>query len=207
MVQLTMKRSIYRWFHDFCSQTSMHGWRFLGDRQAGSGQAIFWAIVITTSLIGLTFLSKDAINNYTTSTIKVEIEDRSAPLTDAFFPSVIICNISPLRKSFIYWLKAGLQQEGEGASTTRLFDLIGLNFFKTSNQATSAEDAALLDRIFSSRFYAKEFGRFLEDRRQERGDNMTTGNHTFSISQNQVFLHGRLQDADPPLPPYTNSTR
>ena len=198
---------MYTWFHDFCSQTSMHGWRFLGDRQFGCGQGIFWTTVITTSLIGLTFLSKDAINEYTASTIKVGIEDRTAPLTNAFFPSVILCNISPLRKSFIYWLKAGLQQEGEGVSTRRLFDLIGLNFFKTSNKVTSADDAALLDRIFSSRFFAKEFDRFLEERRQERGDGMTTSNYTFSISQNQVFLPGGLQEARPPLPPYTNSTR
>ena len=151
---------IQQWLHDFADQTSLHGWRFIGDRQFGIGQALFWTLVILSSMGALSFLSYQAITEYTDSTIKVDIKDRSAPLDEAFFPSVAICNISPLRKSFIYWLADNLELEGEKISVSELFRVIAYNFFKTSHQSISDEDTALLDRIFISSFYQKGFEEF-----------------------------------------------
>ena len=84
-------------FHNFCGETSFHGWRFLGERNKSIGQKVFWAFVIFGFSGLLVWFSELAITDYTSSTIKVGIADRSAPLDDAFFPSVVVCNINPLR--------------------------------------------------------------------------------------------------------------
>ena len=190
---------IQQWLHDFADQTSLHGWRFIGDRQFGIGQALFWTLVILSSMGALSFLSYQAITEYTDSTIKVEIKDRSAPLDEAFFPSVAICNISPLRKSFIYWLADNLELEGEKISVSELFRVIAHNFFKTSHQSISDEDTALLDRIFISSFYQKGFEEFLAEK--DLKEPKPTEMH---ISNSKVFLESYVRED---LPPYDNFTR
>ena len=189
---------IQQWLHNFADQTSMHGWRFIGDRQFGFGQALFWTLVILGSMGALTFLSYQAITEYTDSTIKVEIKDRSAPLDEAFFPSVVMCNISPLRKSFIYWLADNLELEGEKVSVSELFRVIGYNFFKTSNISISVEDTALLNRIFGSSFYQKGFEEFLAEK------DMKEPSTDIHISNSSVFLDSAVRED---LPSYDNITR
>ena len=36
------------------------------------------------------------------SYVEVFTDTRTAALTDVFFPSLVVCNVSPLRKSFMY---------------------------------------------------------------------------------------------------------
>lgn len=200
------KASIQQWLHNFTDQTSMHGWRFIGDRQFGFGQALFWTLVILGSMGALTFFSYQAITEYTDSTIKVDIKDRSAPLDEAFFPSVVMCNISPLRKSFIYWLADNLELEGGKVSVPELFRVIGYNFFKTSNKSISDEDTALLDRIFGSSFYQKGFEEFLAEKDMKEPKPIE-----MHISNSKIFLDSALRNATQrnvdDLPPYDNFSR
>ena len=149
------------------------------------------------TMAALTFFSHQAITEYTDSTIKVDIKDRSAPLDEAFFPSVVMCNISPLRKSFIYWLADNLKLEGGEVSVSKLFQVIGYNFFKTSNESISNEDTALLDRIFTSAFYQEGFEKFLTEKDMEEPVDI-------QLSNSKVFLDSSVRDD---LPPYDNTTR
>ena len=193
------KDRVSDWFRDFSSQTSFHGWRFIGERGGGAFQRTFWSLVIFASLIGVTYLSREAILEFTNSTIKISTEDRSAPLDDAFFPSVVVCNINPLRKSFIYWLQEGLKSEGIDKATWQLFDLIGHIYFKTSNEDITAEDNELLKFIFDSDFYSAGFEEFYAEKLKKE---------TKDISKSKVFLYSDLMEISPdPLPPYQNSTR
>ena len=192
---------LQQWLQDFCSQTSMHGWHFVGDRQFGFGQTLFWILIILGSMGALSFFSHEAITEYTDSTIKVDIKDRSAPLDKAFFPSVVICNISPLRRSFIYWLADNLELEGNKISVSELFRVISYNFFKTSNKKISDEDAALLDRIFKSSFYRESFEEFLSEKYMLTPAEL---DNRLSLSNGYVALDSVVGDD---LPPYTNSTR
>ena len=192
-----MKGAILQWFNDFCSQTSMHGWQFMGNRQFGLCQALFWTLVISASMGALSFLSHQAISEYNDSTIKLDIKDRSAPLDEAFFPSVALCNINPLRKSFIYWLADNLKLDGGEVSVSELFRVIGYNFFKTSNESISDEDAALLDRIFTSGFYREGFEKFLTEKDLKEPLDI-------QLSNSKVFLDSAVRED---LPPYDSDTR
>ena len=111
----------------------------------------------------------------------------------------MICNISPLRKSFIYWLADNLELEGEKISVSELFRVIAYNFFKTSHQSISDEDTALLDRIFISSFYQKGFEEFLAEK--DLKEPKPTEMH---ISNSKVFLESYVRED---LPPYDNFTR
>ena len=199
--QSSTKLIILQWFHNFCRQTSMHGWQFIGDRQFGFRQALFWIFVILGSMGTLSLFSQEAISEYSASTVKVDIKDRSAPLDNAFFPSVMICNVNPLRKSFIYWLAENLKLEGDEVSVGELFRVIGNNFFKTSNKSISDEDTNLLERIFNSRLYQAGFEEFLAEK-----EAMNKALNGTSFSNSKVFLFSAVGDMSLSSP-YSNSTR
>ena len=117
-------------FQEFCSKTSMHGWGFIGAPNTSHMQRLFWLLVIFGSAGGAVYLLQDTVDNFTSYTTKINIEDRSANLKETYFPSVVVCNINPLRKSFIYWIHDNLQQDGwTNVSKTSVFDLIGRQFF------------------------------------------------------------------------------
>ena len=97
-------------FTSFCEQTSMHGWVFIGSRHAPRGQRIFWFSILSTFLVLAGYLMKQNISAYTNSVTTIKTVDRTANLSDAFFPSIVICNINQLRKSFIYWLHDNIHQ-------------------------------------------------------------------------------------------------
>ena len=88
-------------FSEFCAQTSLHGWVFVGDKGQGQGclslKKTFWFLVILGLLIYLVYLLNNTLTNFGEDTIKVDVEDRAGGLEDVYFPSIAICNVNPIR--------------------------------------------------------------------------------------------------------------
>ena len=61
----------------------------------GSTNFSFFLFKIQT-LINLNFLSE-----FQSSTVSYNLESRTIPLDDVFFPSTVICNMNTLRRSFV----------------------------------------------------------------------------------------------------------
>ena len=60
----------------------------------------------------LGFLLTHAIMAFMTSFTIINLKDRTSGLDEIFFPSLTVCNINPLKKSFIYWLQDELNETG-----------------------------------------------------------------------------------------------
>jgi hypothetical protein len=88
----------------------MHGWGFIGTPSTSQAQRLFWLLVIFSSAGAAVYLLQDTVDKFTDYTAKINIEDRSANLKEAYFPSVVVCNINHLRMSFIYWIHHKFQQ-------------------------------------------------------------------------------------------------
>ena len=192
-------------FHDFVSNTSMHGWGFFGASNGSYIQKIFWFFVILTSFIFSGWLIKENTITFMTSFTIINLEDRSRDLDQVHFPSVVICNINPLRKSFIYWLHDNLQASG-GTDVTikQVFDLIGSQYFRNSFDNKTKPDAEqdnLLDFILASDFMEKEFRQFMD----QKMENDT--NFNIAVWYNNIHLYHSLQEAEEALGEYNNETK
>ena len=86
-----------KYFHDFSTETSLHGWVFVGGSDAQPAGRVFWLLVLMCSTGATVWSLYETVSQYNREAIKINTEDRSATLNEAFFPSVIVCNISPLR--------------------------------------------------------------------------------------------------------------
>ena len=86
-------------FSDFCAQTSLHGWVFVGDKGQGcfSLKKAFWFPVILCVVILAVCFLKNTLDNFGEDKIKVDVEDRAAGLEEVYFPSIAICNVNPIR--------------------------------------------------------------------------------------------------------------
>ena len=93
-------------FKEFCDQTSLHGWAYLKMEEKWKVltflKRLLWALVIIGCAIGCGIFVIKRIIEYIDSDVVIMIESRSESLSEIYFPSVVICNINPLRKSFMY---------------------------------------------------------------------------------------------------------
>ena len=147
----------------FCEQTSMHGWVFIGSHHASRGQRIIWFSILSTFLALAGYLMKENISAYTNSVTTIKTVDRTANLSDAFFPSVVICNINQLRKSFIYWLHDNIHQNGslnyKSTTVVDVFSLVKNHYFRDTNEKSENHED-LLEMILESKFFEKKFEQF-----------------------------------------------
>ena len=134
----------------FCEQTSMHGWTFFGSHHASMGQRIFWFSILSTFFVLAGYLMKENISAYTNSVTTIKTVDRTANLSDAFFPSVVVCNINQLRKSFIYWLHDDIRQNElidiQSPSIEDVFSHVKNHYFRVENEV-SAKDEYLSHKV------------------------------------------------------------
>ena len=188
-------------FDDFVSNTSLHGWGFFGAHNTSSAQKIFWAFVLLSSFLLSGLLIKENTMLFINSFTIINLEDRSADLSDAFFPSLVICNINPLRKSFIYWVHDSLQEVGRtDVSIADLFDVFGNQYFSIKGNSSSYEkENELMDFILNSNFFEEKFKVFMDEK--------LNGNYSnVAHRSNKIFGYSRLEDVED-LGEYTSETR
>lgn len=63
-----------------------------------------WAFVILSSFIGVSILGYVNVDEFVRSSVSFNLESPTTPLTQVYFPSIVVCNMNFLRKSFIYSL-------------------------------------------------------------------------------------------------------
>lgn len=59
----------------------------------------FWTVIVVTSLVSGAFFLHNNTSEFLHSTVQTTL-DGSVPLSEVFFPSVLVCNINQIRKSF-----------------------------------------------------------------------------------------------------------
>ena len=114
------KMGLRQCFYDFCKQTALHGWNYLAIDKAGSKSKVskkpnsksgnshvktvfhsaFWTMVIMASVLLSGFFLHDNTVAFFRSTVITTLDTHTVPLSEIFFPSVVVCNINQIRKSF-----------------------------------------------------------------------------------------------------------
>ena len=173
-------------FYDFVTNTSLHGWSFFGSSNSSVAKKLFWFAVLSGSFFAAGYFIRLNILSFVNSYTIIKIEDRTSDLSNIHFPSVAICNINPLRKSFIYWIHENLNTTGRTDSVKNIFDAIGSQYF-SSNVNSNGFGKQLLDDILDSDFFEIEFRKFL-DEKVNKSDFSITG------KKNTIFSYNEQED-------------
>ena len=89
-----------RVFQNFCESTTLHGFSYLYIAKSLAGKVFFSSIILAMSIIGLFFLATNYVH-YSKSTLITTIETTTAPLSEAIFPSITVCNFNQLEASYL----------------------------------------------------------------------------------------------------------
>lgn len=92
-------KSIKETFHEFSSNTSIHGIKYVGDKERRSVEKIFWLFSILFSLslcIYMMYIMYEKLHN---SNIEVALTEKTMLTSEIPFPAVTICPFPKFRKS------------------------------------------------------------------------------------------------------------
>ena len=88
-------------FERFCQKTSLHGWIYIGDKNVSKLQKSFWIFSIFLSILLAIFLIYKQTKDFMNATIVTTLDSIDVPLTEIYFPSVVLCNNNQIRQSYL----------------------------------------------------------------------------------------------------------
>ena len=88
-------------FERFCQKTSLHGWIYIGDKNASQLQKSFWIFSNFLSIFLTIFLIYKQTKDFMNATIVTTLDSIDVPLTEIYFPSVVLCNNNQIRQSYL----------------------------------------------------------------------------------------------------------
>ncbi|XP_059078307.1 uncharacterized protein LOC131876825 [Tigriopus californicus] len=140
---------------EFCRLTSLHGYGYLFRENKPLSHTIGWVIVIIVSLICVSILLYMNIDEFVRSSVSFNLESPTTPLSEVYFPSIVICNMNKLRKSFIFsLLRDPKLSQIPYHDLLRIIDQVFIDGrTNTTNQALSEEEGKIIDSILQSRVY------------------------------------------------------
>ena len=137
---------------DFCERTSLHGWSFLPYRGFKPLQTVFWLATIIASIVGASIIIFDHYIEFQNATVSYQIESPTVPLEQVFFPSISLCNMNKLRKSFIYSLLAD-KQIADLTTFDDLLEFVNGHFIRGSISELTESQKVLKNTILQSKVY------------------------------------------------------
>ena len=145
-------------FQDFCKETSLHGWNYLLSEEKWKVlttlKRVLWSIIILSTAIVCSYFVVSRTIEYIESDVAIMLESRSGNLSEVYFPSIVVCNMNPLRKSFMYEiLDTTSIDKGD---ITPLWNEIIKTYFSGSDQSKCMPTQDKLDQLmFEFRHSAK----------------------------------------------------
>ncbi|KAG5682311.1 hypothetical protein PVAND_011670 [Polypedilum vanderplanki] len=83
--------AVYQYLLDYCQDTTIHGFKYIGATDRPWLERIFWMISFIISTIGCAMLISEMFEKLQTNPITVSLAERPSSIQEIAFPSVSIC--------------------------------------------------------------------------------------------------------------------
>lgn len=78
-------------FNDFCHETTIHGVKYMGDRNRHWAEKLWWLIAFLLSICGCGFLIMNVYNRWDRSPVIVTFAEKPTKIHQVPFPAVTFC--------------------------------------------------------------------------------------------------------------------
>lgn len=115
-------------FTEFSGNSTVHGIKYLGERQRHWSERVFWIIVFFISVVGCSFMIWKIYDKWQTSPVIVSFAEKPTPIFHIPFPAVTVCSQTKVRSEYFDFSEAALKMANpENYNTTLTEDeLLGL---------------------------------------------------------------------------------
>uniref|UniRef100_A0A1Y1N7X2 Pickpocket protein 28 n=1 Tax=Photinus pyralis TaxID=7054 RepID=A0A1Y1N7X2_PHOPY len=111
----TCTKNTVHYFCEFCDNTSIHGFKFLGERKRYVLEKVWWALIILVAFFMSSSLIRKSYFKWQSSPIIVTFATRETPIWEIPFPAITICpEVNAHPKVFNYsdvYLKYRMKQK------------------------------------------------------------------------------------------------
>ncbi|XP_076650925.1 pickpocket protein 28 isoform X2 [Halictus rubicundus] len=91
----------------YCTNTSLHGLRYVGDSNLTIAERVFWMIAFTLAVLVASYFIWLLYRKWVTTPIIISLSPEPVPLDEFPFPSVTVCNMNNAKKSEAARINAG----------------------------------------------------------------------------------------------------
>ncbi|XP_012136271.1 pickpocket protein 28 isoform X2 [Megachile rotundata] len=91
----------------YCSNTSLHGLRYVGDSSLTIGERVFWIISFTLAVLTAAYYIWSLYRKWVSTPIIISLSPESVALDEFPFPSITLCNMNNAKKSEADRINAG----------------------------------------------------------------------------------------------------
>ncbi|KAL1122049.1 hypothetical protein AAG570_003455 [Ranatra chinensis] len=84
--------SVREHLHDYCSSTSIHGVKYLGDHNRPPIERLWWLIIFILSMVGSGFYISKVWFKWSNSPVIVSFSETTTPVWQVPFPAVTLCS-------------------------------------------------------------------------------------------------------------------
>ena len=162
-------------FSKFCSETSLHGWKYCSLKNSWHQQhcrkcqneeeattlfslrTLFWLFILSASIASAVYMMALNIREFYSATVAFNLDSPTRPLDDVFFPSAVICNMNALSKSFVKRLNDELKLDYH-----LLWKSIDKAFINGENVTDKAEED-IASAVLNSLTYKKIYEEFVQE--------------------------------------------
>lgn len=99
-MKVPKRENLAQRFCDYCQQTSLHGWQYLSSEN-GKVKKLVWMLIIAVCYGYAGHSIWKTSKDFGEATTITTIESTTKPLDDISFPSVYVCNLNTVTKSFL----------------------------------------------------------------------------------------------------------
>ena len=108
---------------DFSRSSTMHGVKYLGDRELYRSEKIFWIFSFLISVIGCSWMMLTYLDKYLYSAVTVTLDESLTPVWDIPFPAVTICPETKTLKKHVHFSYAYFNFDSKNLTNDQLRNL------------------------------------------------------------------------------------
>ena len=83
---------IERWFSSFCDNTSVHGMKYIGQKNFHWSEKTIWSILVLSAIFGIIYISLELSAKFSNSPLSTVVESTIFPVSEIAYPAITICN-------------------------------------------------------------------------------------------------------------------
>ncbi|XP_014484862.1 PREDICTED: pickpocket protein 28-like [Dinoponera quadriceps] len=90
---------LVRFTNEYCTNSTLHGLRYVGDSNLSIVERVFWAISFTSALVTAIYYIVYLYQKWDNAPIIISLSPSPVPLAEFPFPAVTICNMNHAKKT------------------------------------------------------------------------------------------------------------
>ncbi|XP_024081092.1 pickpocket protein 28-like isoform X2 [Cimex lectularius] len=156
---LVPKGSVKHHFEDYCQSTSIHGIKYLGEKNRPLGERLWWLLVFLVCLLGNAYLIAKVWKKWNESPVIVSFAETTTPVWQVPFPAITICSEQKSRASIFNFTEAYYMVLNTSDDSAPDDDLVT----KTGNVVLLCDDHVLVNTTKQKQFTDDSTIEFLKE--------------------------------------------